>query len=433
MKHIVSILSSSISYYRIDINKPLALDNILGVKLYSVRCSSKDIQDLKYCEKIVKNDWDFGIITDDWERAEFTYCGPCSFNEPLIITFKYIVMGVRQNYAKEILRHEFSRFCCYWDLIKYKRINLNPEIEVFLEKYQNLYLAGGALVSILLDSKVNDYDMFYVGDTYEFTNLLDNIRNEHDTIETLNSVSFNISGNKIQIIKRVYGEINHIVGGFDIDACRLIYLNGFAYGTRNGIKSIKENVIVVNEYCDSETFIRRLKKYKGKGFDIIFHKKKMPGIVDFSSLGIKKIRFGRSYGSNYLTYNKKLPQEYKDLRINLDAIIRGREDLMYLRGNRVFSLNEFIYSGKNKTDREFIERSIRNNYCIYAGVCRVLISNPSSQITGSFYPAQNKYFSKCKNRFMISMFDLFPELLISMIVLKKMPKFIKYMILSYCF
>ena len=105
----------------------------------------------------------------------------------------------------------------------------------------HLFLCGGAILSILKKSNVNDYDMFFVCDTQEQADhylriclefidkyLRDNKIRQFSFITNLHVITVGVNHFKIQFIKRLYKSPGQILEGFDLHGCRYGFgLNGF--------------------------------------------------------------------------------------------------------------------------------------------------------------------------------------------------------------
>ena len=156
---------------------------------------------------------------------------------------------------------------------------------------KNVCLAGGFCTSILLNTKVNDYDFFFYG--LEQDNLSDRIKQlTQDIIQQLGGkfiglyreqthvfelLRFDERGqqtHRIQQIVRKYDQIRDIFKNFDLDSCCV----GFTENSSSDYDIVfcdrstmayKYFINIIRPECDSTTFGHRILKYYDRGFDII--------------------------------------------------------------------------------------------------------------------------------------------------------------------
>jgi hypothetical protein len=204
--------------------------------------------------------------------------------------------------------------------------------EVFNNKYQkyisklkfnNILIAGGSIGSTLLQKEINnDIDIFVYGLSLDqadakvkdiiqqlyasyieyikvtnaerkesntndnnFNNLprtakVINVRNKHCI-----SINFN-DGGKIQIILRLYKNVEQILYGFDLGSSAVGYNGSEIYFTTLGKLSYEYMINVIDPSRRSTTYESRLIKYYNRGFSIVL-----------PDLDIKKLR------TNYFKYN----------------------------------------------------------------------------------------------------------------------------------
>lgn len=102
---------------------------------------------------------------------------------------------------------------------------------------QNMYIAGGSLISILRGNKINDIDIFTVGSEDECQRSLITFSSrlfpmgEYEIYHytpvikfSKNAVTFR-QDNIYQVILRSYRSPSEIVHGFDLDSCGIIFVN----------------------------------------------------------------------------------------------------------------------------------------------------------------------------------------------------------------
>lgn len=131
--------------------------------------------------------------------------------------------NIRMLSALTLTSQECARRALSWNIIYLEKditALINPEVLNLLLQYNNLVLAGGAVIDLLQDDKPRDYDLFMIGDNHK---LLSFIRCKYEHVETINAISITINDTDVQFIKRVYDNPIHIIGGFDLDVCRFAY------------------------------------------------------------------------------------------------------------------------------------------------------------------------------------------------------------------
>ena len=193
----------------------------------------------------------------------------------------------------------------------------------------HLFLCGGAIVSVLLQKEINDYDFFFVCDTVEEadhylriclefidSSFKDNL---NKYISNPNVITIKSNRDVFQFIRRLYTSPNQILDGFDLPACKF----GYGYLTQNSSKcDIFTNIegglsIITMSFpinCNQITTSHssRIDKYNNKGFNIL-----LPGVCDsVSQLNSMDIYFQRNTGygfsSNiwYIHYNGGIVSDY---------------------------------------------------------------------------------------------------------------------------
>jgi hypothetical protein len=165
-----------------------------------------------------------------------------------------------------------------------------PYIDLSLFKGQ-LVLAGGSVLSNVMDTKVRDYDLFFVGCNEERAIEIMNLillkmgRQIRKYILTENSLTlyyypgrYPIANGKrekikatlikFQFIFRLYKNIDEILLGFDIDCSAILYDGQEVWLAERCLYALKNRVNTVDNTRMSTTYEHRLIKYLKRGFDI---------------------------------------------------------------------------------------------------------------------------------------------------------------------
>lgn len=153
-----------------------------------------------------------------------------------------------------------------------------------LSKYDGkIVLAGGSLVSLLLQRPVKDYDFFFVGCTKkEAMSLVQKIcldlfggaPNGKSATIIATKKCWTIKYKKgsdtkqYQFIFRIYKNIDEILLGFDIDSCCMVYDGDDMYLSKRCLHSLQNHVNVIDFTRMSPTYEYRLYKYSLRGFDV---------------------------------------------------------------------------------------------------------------------------------------------------------------------
>jgi hypothetical protein len=144
----------------------------------------------------------------------------------------------------------------------------------------NAIIAGGALTSLILDEKINDFDIWFSNEKdYEkaindMSNLDYVLKKSFSKYTTINAITFTIENKKYQIInpsKYSFGDVNEIINkfdftcvmcGVDINKKQMVYDERF-------FKDIKTKQIVINKALKAPTsLISRIIKYTKKGYRV---------------------------------------------------------------------------------------------------------------------------------------------------------------------
>lgn len=147
-------------------------------------------------------------------------------------------------------------------------------------------IAGGAVNNCLTSSgedlKVNDVDVFFItknvaeAEKSLYHNLVRIINSSSNKlmVRTKNSITVEYSSGgrklKIQFILRLYNSIAQVISGFDIDASCAAFNGENFYAIPRYIRAVKLGYIIADPERQSTTYMRRLFKYKERGFHIAF-------------------------------------------------------------------------------------------------------------------------------------------------------------------
>jgi hypothetical protein len=318
-----------------------------------------------------------------------------------------------EDLVKTVIKQELCRSVCHWPLVPIleKHIILNrinstytidfkidlhipAEVAIFLTSVdmstektnatlEGFMLAGGMLARMLAGNsrKNKDYDIFYVGSVLGFTEKMDLIRKNNKYVETENSISIYSGGYKIQFIKRVYGSADQIVGGFDLDSSRFILIGDQIWGTESALWSLTHRVNSLSEFCASETFVKRIGKYKRAGFKPRFYGSKDSYI---------KVPYNMAYSRNYSYSLKKYGLTEKGIKIYTALAIYSGDPAHIMVIDKKYEaaeLSKLLYGVRFYKEERFY--NIYNKY--YKNMKACMISNPTTQFTGSFFPTKVEF------------------------------------------
>jgi hypothetical protein len=144
----------------------------------------------------------------------------------------------------------------------------------------NAIIAGGALTSIILDEKINDFDIWFSNEN-DYQNAINDMDNLHYGLKksfskhvTINAITFTIENKKYQIINPLrysFGGVNEIINqfdftcvmcGVDISKKQIVYNERF-------FTDIRGKVIIINKRLKTPTsLISRVIKYSKKGYRV---------------------------------------------------------------------------------------------------------------------------------------------------------------------
>lgn len=391
-----------------------------------------------------------------------------------------------------IALQECSRRACLWQLYTItEKLQLPPVIEELLS-HNSVWLAGGAVIDILMGKKPKDYDMFLIGDILETQIFLSSIRKRYKCIESINSITVMMAdidseGEEImlevQFIKRVYDSPAHIIGGFDIDASRFIYRDGVVTTTLSGYNAWKSKYLYINPYAMSETYFRRLKKYSIKGFYII-NMYTNYGIHNAITHKYHNFKYNSDYAVPYIyRYNKitLANGDISDIEINAKFLLQKKYKRLYIRDNEIHSLESMIENMKDKFNKGnwrvmpffnkykiidtnihstkyhgdsyesfpyqlqfdgkkymsrtpwnvMIERILTKRYKYYVDVSKLRISNVTTQFTGSFNPIKIEPSKLFKDYIHRDIGVKIPGLLVILCRKILFPRHIRYLIAAF--
>lgn len=285
------------------------------------------------------------------------------------------VLRIKSELARKagqylILSNLLSKSISNWNLYYIDDVDdefLPNEVRHYINK--GFYLAGGALVSYLTRTPINDYDLFFVGDADEFNKAVMDFNADYETYMCLSKTSDNC---KIQLIKNIYSSPDHIIGGFDIDPCRLILMNNKIYGTMGGVISKKQKIHSIDPSYISATISNRIVKYCSRGYDAI-------NVYSLDIFDISVKRFS-DFDSMY-DFGKLPSNEVDDLAVNAKFLSSGLYHKLYIRKIK-YSLNDFMNCSAVKPYDAFM---IKENYHHYDKITDITLNS------NSFIPILDSY------------------------------------------
>ncbi len=369
-----------------------------------------------------------------------------------------------------ICSQEFCRKTRKWPLIYL----CNKQLPIPLQKHQ--YIAGGAVLSIMLQQNIKDIDVFLTKSPKLYKDKLINYSKTCGTIVSIHAITitryskelknyielYGIKPNHkhIQIVKRIYEYPDQIIGGFDLDSCRfLMDYKGDIYTTYSGYFAFINRFNIINVNCQSRNFKQRITKYKKKGFEDI-HLNAFTGsqlyiprifkfVSDYTMANIQRNFVKKDNYKGFLEeykylYNLKnlsyraISRRMKDILFNIKCLAEERFDQCFIRNNVIVSIDEMLYIAKNMMsyllytiNNPFDTCSIKNIvlnkiemlYPKYSTISAYFeTKNPCSQFTGSFHPTFYKINEIYKNPVYIDYFLIFPEIVVMYHGLKKVLK-----------
>jgi hypothetical protein len=150
----------------------------------------------------------------------------------------------------------------------------------------NFCLAGGQALAKLTSALSRDCDLFIVDRTNPTNDqvrkntlrfLRENLEVDEDHMETLLTTHALTIDSYWQFIFRIYTSLTQVLYGFDIGVCGFGYYKGKLYGTGRAIYELINGCIIARPSMSSSSYLTRLIKYVGKGFNVLF-----PDMIDYS-------------------------------------------------------------------------------------------------------------------------------------------------------
>ena len=137
---------------------------------------------------------------------------------------------------------------------------------------EEVFLAGGAIISLFSDSPINDYDLFFR--TEQSFKTIKNLFKKNGwnvQFKTKSAVRITKDEIKIHLINKIYGEPIDVINNFDFQCCSCSYdfkINNFIMN-KYSLKQISKRELIYNLNTDNPTgALFRIPKYEKKGFSI---------------------------------------------------------------------------------------------------------------------------------------------------------------------
>jgi hypothetical protein len=154
------------------------------------------------------------------------------------------------------------------DIIKISKENLLLSLPEF--KYDNTWIAGGAIRDAVLKEKISDIDIFGVSkdklDLFIETNLKGCKKvYDSDILKT-----FILNGEKVQVIYRDYLSVQHCLDSFDYTLCQFAFDGKDILCNSQSLLDIFRKKITIHKIDPkfAVNSLRRLQKYIQKGYSI---------------------------------------------------------------------------------------------------------------------------------------------------------------------
>lgn len=202
----------------------------------------------------------------------------------------------------------------------------------------NIAIAGGKVFSALTGNLADDIDIFIYGlseDDAEkkIKEIYRVIRKRYslgilEVSRSKNVININVSGDKYQIILRLYRTPSEIIHGFDVDCCCMLYIpeENNIYMTKRCKYSLEQGYNTVNFERLSPSYPHRLAKYASKGIRVKIYGFKRENVSvkeDFSYISdpgrefekMKKIK--ELQGIDILLYIEELIKRFGNKGYNL--------------------------------------------------------------------------------------------------------------------
>ena len=300
----------------------------------------------------------------------------------------------------------------------FNNMNLSETPETVCLAKQNFYKDNfGQLFALELVSS-RDMDVFVIGEDYLekvrkiidaiYFNGTNYISNIHHTESSISFTFYNMI--KVQIIKRAYKDVEEILGGFDLNPSKAALISDAEgkwkiVAPRAYIDAVTYGVNVVVPCWQSETFNSRLSKYKKKGYDIY-----LPGnIIERFKLNERRDTQAKSNLTELITFvgdphkwnmrdlsdydSKSLEYLVKYRGVVTDLLGIEQRAPLILSGERNPNLSDLFYA-YNQTTKLYSNYSFER-YELLIKISSIFwrITDPSTQLTGSFNPTKLDYLS----------------------------------------
>lgn len=213
----------------------------------------------------------------------------------------------------------------------------------YLTSMKGVFIAGGAIFSILFDLPIKDIDVFLYG--LSETEAIDTIRRISDYFKlfgdddksignctrTANAITFNNirtkyieaeAGTEIQIILRLYQTPSEVIHGFDVDCCCLGYDGNNVWMTQRAYYAFTNGYNTVNFNRLSPSYELRLSKYGTRGMSV-----KIP---NFNRNQVK-LEFLENYFKQNKPDDRPFYQSYKHIKS-----LKGLDILLYMEHHCYF-------------------------------------------------------------------------------------------------
>lgn len=202
------------------------------------------------------------------------------------------------------------------------------------------FIAGGACTSVFTLNPINDLDIFFnVNDEEEFDEVFGYLVYHfqknfgvsiEDAFETDAALSYNIDGNRVQLIKKFRGTPEEIISNFDYSVVQCAFLphieefvmsSNFLYD--NASRTLRYNTDIEGVSYPIASLMRA-EKYIKRGYKFT---------------GVEALKLG-------LTINNLKINTYKDLKEQIEGIdtyyFKGLTDKLLNEGEKSYDLNEFM-------------------------------------------------------------------------------------------
>jgi len=208
-------------------------------------------------------------------------------------------------------------------------------------KERGWFIAGGACRSVFTSEKINDIDIFFVNELAmeKFKNEFEFLHKALPIFETDAAMSYSVEGERIQLIKKIYGVAESIISCFDFsivqccydfDSDAFIMSSIFLYD--NAQKKLRYNINIPYPVFPVASLVRSI-KYIRKGY---------------SFSGVEALKLS-------LVINNLEIKNYKDLKEQLDGIdtllLKDVTDALLEDPNKEYDLKQFLILAEEKLGR----------------------------------------------------------------------------------